>query len=188
MTEHREEISTQDPTPKESLLSQARIGVITLFILVLLSAVGIGVTNFSPRYGLYFWMAMAPVFGGTSIYLAWSRVSRKEDASESALIRKQTIHWIGFLLAVSLVFVLYSTGKLNAPDSGLVALLVLALATFLAGVYGDGRMSLIGILLGAVVGGAALLEKFIWMIALPLIAALVLGMIWWRRKKGPSPR
>ena len=171
-----------------NLSSQNRVvhflytNAITLVVLGVLSAVGIGVTDISPRHGLWYWMAMAPIFGGTNIYFAWAK-TRKGGISGTTLIRDQVIHWVGFLAAIFLVYLLNTTGRMNSADAGLVALLVLALATFLAGVHGDWRFYIMGILLGAAVAGAAFVEEFLWMMLLPLLAAIIIAVIWFVRKK-----
>jgi hypothetical protein len=122
---------------------------------------------------------MAPLFWGASIRIEWSRVKQRGE-SRFKVVRRQIIHWVGYLVAVHLVFLLNYTGRMNSADAGLVALLVLALSTFFAGIYSDWRITFVGIFLGSAVAGAALIEEYIWLALIPLIVILAGAIVWWR--------
>jgi hypothetical protein len=62
-----------------------------------------------------------------------------------------------------------------------LALLSLALATFLAGVHFEWRFMVVGVILGAAVAGTAFVEQLIWMIIIPILALVVLIIFWWKR-------
>ena len=67
-----------------------------------------------------------------------------------------------------LIYILYDPAqKITETQLGILCLLALALTTFLAGVHLDWRFMLVGIVLGACVAGAAVVEQFIWMIIIP---------------------
>jgi hypothetical protein len=155
---------------------------VILIALITLSAIGIVITDISPTYGFWSWMGMVPIFGGLSLYTGWSR-ARDRGVSASSVIKTQLLHWIGLLFAVNLVFLLLRKGRINNTEAGLVALLLLAFATFLAGVHFDWRYIIVGIILGATVAGATIVQEFIWMIIIPAITALILVAIWWWRNR-----
>jgi len=171
----------------QQLVRQVQKGGIILLVLLALSSVGIGFTHLSPAKALWYWIAMAPVFGGVCIYLEWARSANQTQTAPFVIVRKQVFHWIGFLVAVYLVFLLHSTGRLNDADAGLVALFTLALSTFFAGVHGDGRIGLVGIVLGATVAGASLVQQLLWILLLPLAVAVVVGVLWWRGRRTARP-
>ena len=156
--------------------------------LFLLAAIGIGVTDFTPYYGFWYWLAMVPVFGAASLYTAWSH-NLWEGTAGSTIVRTQVLHWVGAIVAVHLAYLLLRSGRMTNEAAGLVALLTLALATFLSGVYGDWRFCLVGILLGAMVGAAAFVEEFLWLLLIPSAVVVVIGVIWsWRaRRSATSP-
>ncbi|UCE85305.1 MAG: hypothetical protein JSU66_13275 [Deltaproteobacteria bacterium] len=154
---------------------------ILLAVLVALSLAGVAVMDFSQRYGLWYWLAMAPVFGGVSIYGGWAR-ARRHGESAPAILRVQLLHWITLILAVLLVYVLQQTGRLTDEDAGFVALLALALTTFLAGVHFDWRFCVLGVVLGITLAGAALVTDFFWILLVPALLAGALFVFWkWRR-------
>ena len=153
-----------------------------LVALLVLSAVGIGIADISPEYGFRYWAAMIPVFAAISLFASWSQ-ARRHGAAVGTVIRVQLFHWIGLLLALYVVFLLQHTGRLNNEDAGLVALLALALGTFLAGVHFDWRLCVVGILLGCTVAVAALVEEFLWMLLLPAGLIIVVAVFRWRRSR-----
>ncbi len=59
--------------------------------------------------------------------------ARENGLSATAIIKKEALRWLGVLLAVQLVYFLFHAGRLDSENTGLVILLILALATFLAG-------------------------------------------------------
>jgi hypothetical protein len=152
-----------------------------LITLMALSAVGIGVTNFKPAGSFWYWAAMAPVFAAVSIYMGWSKARRRGEGI-SRIIRVQVLHWLGLLAALVLIYFLFTrTGRIDYNQLALISLLALALTTFLAGVHFDWRFMVVGIVLGACVAGAAFVEQVVWMIVIPIAAALVLILFWWKR-------
>ncbi len=153
--------------------------------LVLLSAIGIGVTNFAPERGFQYWAAMVPLFGGVAVFLAWSHARARGDAT-GAPIRAQIFHWLGVFGAIWLVFLLKTAGQLEYDVLGLVSLLVLALGTFLAGVYADWRLSAVGVLLGAIAAAGAFVQQMIWLAVVPAIILIAVIALAWRRR-GQSP-
>ena len=159
-----------------------------LILLLLLSIVGIALTDFSPTKGFWYWMAMAPVFCGAGIALEWPRMTRQGE-SKVKLIRAQILHWFGYLVTIYLVFLLSSTetGRLNNVDVGLVALLVLAFATFCAGISSNWRISVVGVFLGIAVVATALIEEYLWALLIPL-ALLIIGAFFWRHRKSKAAR
>jgi len=166
---------------KPSLAKSVRSEEAILITLIVLSAVGIGFTNFRPLESFWFWVAMVPVFGGTSLYIGWSK-ARKRGEGISRIIWVQLLHWLGLLAAIGLIYLLFEmTDRINSNQLALLALLSLALATFLAGVHFDWRFMVVGVILGAAVAGAALVEQLLWMIIIPIAALLALIIFWWKR-------
>ena len=153
-----------------------------LFVLLVLSGIGIAVSDFAPREAFWYWVAMAPFFWLGCVSVQWSRTKARGE-SRGRLIRRQLFHWIGYVVAVYLVFLLQTTGRLNSADAGLVALLVLAFSTFFAGIYCDWRIILVGVFLGTAVAGSALLEEYLWLLLLPVGVILILAIILWRYRR-----
>jgi CDP-diglyceride synthetase len=164
------------------------ISEIILILLLLLSVVGIALTDFSPIKGFWYWMAMGPFFCGATITIEWSRMNRQGE-NKGRLIWTQIFHWLGYLATVYLIFLLSGkdTGRLNNVDVGLVALMILAFATFSAGVTASWRISVVGVFLGIAVVAIALVEEYIWALLIPL-ALIIIGAFLFRRRKAKKNR
>ena len=186
-------MSTPSTTPSAapgetpSLGRSIHRGEALVVILILLAGVGIGITTFSPQRGFSYWLAIVPLFGGVSAFLAYER-ARARGESPAGPLRAQLFHWVGLLGAFQLVFLLKSAGQLEYDALGLVALTVLALTTFLAGVHTDWRLCLVGLLLGAVAAAGAYVQQVAWAVGIPALLLLaVLGFVWLRRGRPATP-
>ena len=144
-------------------------GVI-MILLVLLNIVGIGFTDFSPLLSHWYWLVMVIVTGIACLVMEWSR-ARKKGFSAATIVKKEVFIWLSVLVAVNLVYFLFQSGRLDSENTGLVILLILALATFLAGLRLDWRLCFLGILLGGALILATYLEEFLWIVLLVVLAA-----------------
>jgi hypothetical protein len=93
--------------------------------------------------------------------------------------------WLSVLVAVNLVYFLFHSGRLDSENTGLVILLILALATFLAGMSQDWRLCLLGVLLGGALILATYLEEFLWIILMVVLTAAA-GIYFMARYKPAS--
>ena len=166
-------VSEESATKKSLLKRLFGLYEIILIVLILLSMIGIGITDFSPADSHLYWLAMVPVFAGACLILEWSR-ARGRGQKWTTIVRTQLLLWFGLLLAVFLVYFLLHTGRLDNENTGLIILLLLALTTFFAGIHLGWRLFIVGIFLGLALIGAAYLEEFVWMF---LIIALVVVAI-----------
>jgi hypothetical protein len=173
--------SSGSPEPQSPAMSHRRRGELILIGLTILAIIGIAITDYDRYYGLRYWLIMVPIFAGASIYTGWSR-ARAEGENPAAILRIQAFHWLASALAVCLVYLLQSTGRMNKEAAGLVTLLTVALGTFLAGVHFSWRFCILGGILFLTVVAAAFLETFFWVFLIP---ALIAGaaMVFVKRKK-----
>ena len=170
-----------EPSPLRRLLGPEDM---VLVALVALSIVGIAVTDFSRQYGLWYWLAMVPVFGAASIYAGWSR-ARGQGQTRVVIVRTQVLHWGSLALAISLIYWLETAGRVTHEDAGLIALIAVALTTFLAGVHFEWRMLVLGLVLGVAAAVAVLVQEFLWILLLPT-ALLGLAVLVWRNRSAAT--
>lgn len=143
-----------------------------MIVLIVLSIIGVGVTDFSPAVSHWYWLAMVVVFGLGCILIEWDR-AKAEGRDKFVIMRKQLLHWLGLLLAVQLVYLLLHAGRLDNENTGLVILLLLALTAFASGVHLGWRLCVVGVLLGLALIMATYLEEFIWLIMILMAVAAV---------------
>jgi hypothetical protein len=154
---------------------------IVLVLLVLLSGVGVIVNDYgSAQTAFRVWLWMTPVFGVVSIWAAWSRAQRRGDPV-GTIVPTQIVHWLGVVGAVLLIYVLQHYGRMTNEAAGSAVLVVLALAAFLAGVYSDWRLSVLGLVLGVTVIGFAYVER-VALVIVPLLLVAMIGLVIYIRR------
>jgi hypothetical protein len=155
--------------------ARIKVRLIAAAILLGLSAAGMLITDVRPSYARYYWIAMVFVFGFVCFGVAWWTDADRSSVRWAAL-RLQLYHWGGLLIAMNIMFGYAAIGNLSAQNAGLVAVLMLALGTYLAGVHSDGTFMLIGALLGAfsLVGAYAQDHMILWTVVICVIAVGIL--------------
>lgn len=155
-----------------------------MILLVLLVILGIGITDYSPLSSHWYWLAMVAATGIACIVMEWSR-ARENGLSVATIIKKEALRWFGVLLAVQLVYFLFHAGRLDSENTGLVILLILALATFLAGLRLGWRLCILGVFLGGTLILATYLEEFLWIVLMVVLAVAAVVYFMARKKSVP---
>jgi len=155
-----------------------------LVLLLILSLVGIGITDFSPADGLGYWIIMVFVFGLFGILIGWLQSKHNIDDFKK-IIREQSIHWFTSLLVVGGAFLVQKSGRIDPESAGLVILLILSLSTILDGLRVGWRFSLVGLFMGTSAVVAAYTEHFLWIEILIAIGIVLLTVLWeyWMEKR-----
>ena len=156
-------------------------------LLIVLSLGGVAIMEYSVKYGSYYWLAMAVIFGAASVGMAW-HVPVPEGTSRWYFARRQILHWLTLVGGILLVFFLQRTETMEPADSGLMALLMLTLTTILAGVHFQWRMAVLGGMLAVAFVASVLVDRFFW-VMLVVTVVLVAMDIWIRaRNKKSTPQ
>ncbi|MFZ0243539.1 MAG: hypothetical protein WAL90_18010 [Desulfobacterales bacterium] len=169
---------TDEKKPIQNSQAKQLFGLyeIVFIILITLSIIGVGVTDFSPGDSHRYWFAMALVFAGACLLLEWDR-ARDKGQKWTTLLRTQFLIWIGLLLAVQIVYMMFHAGRLDKENTGLIILLLLSLTVFFAGINLSWRLIIVGIFLGGVLIGATFLEEFLWIFLLIGIVIVVIFLL-----------
>lgn len=183
MVDNDSKVRTEAEPIQKGLTHHLGLHGLVMIALVLLSVVGIGITDFSPQKSHLFWLAMVPVFGIACIIIEWTR-ARGQGLSGFAILKNEVLHWLAVLVAVDLVYFLFQAGRLDSENTGLIILVILALATFLAGLRLGWKLCLLGVFLATGVVVAAYVEEFLWvLLIIPLLLGAALGLAF-KRKSG----
>jgi hypothetical protein len=144
-------------------------------LLLVLAVTGIAYTSLSVDASVAYWKVLAPVFAVVCIVSQWSRVPAGGGA-KMRLVIVQLVHWGAFLLTILLLFLPDMQKMLTSLVSAQVILYLLALSTFLAGVYNTSwQLVAVGVLMAFAVPAIAFLERSVLLAA--VIAAAVLVVI-----------
>ena len=180
-----------DTTPhgdRREALVHWKIRLSVTVTLLALSLIGMLITYFddSHRFTWRYWLVMVPVFAGACFWMRW--LDRKQkDRIRGTTVWHGILHWLAVLVVVCHVPIFIRTGLMGGIAAGLVVMTILALATFLAGIYLDSTFLVLGILLELMVIATALFIKYSLVITVPLIVASGLAVYLFYRHRRPHP-
>ncbi|WP_305909095.1 hypothetical protein Q9L42_007280 [Methylomarinum sp. Ch1-1] len=152
-----------------------------LILLLLLSVVGIGITDYSSHDGFTYWLFMVMIFGLFAILIAWLQSKKHDMLDFTKILKEQFMHWTASLLVVGGAFLLQKSEQLNETNASLVILLILSLAAILDGIRIGWRFSFVGLFLGISAIVMAYFDNFMWLevfIAIAIVAITILWEIW----------
>jgi hypothetical protein len=154
------------------------VGLIMLFLAFL----GMIVTDIKLEWAWVYWMVIIPLYAvlsiGLSLYLHHKKL---REAIVTVWI--EILHWAALIAAVFLVAFLVKIGFLSRFQAGVEMLTLLALATFLAGVYIEKVFMLVGVVLGLLVMTVALVTQNVYLILIPLALAALIALIFISRRR-----
>jgi len=173
--------------PEESAItakSRFQIEEAILILLLILSLIGIGITDYSPADGYGYWLLMVVAFALFGILIGWLQ-SKHRTEDFKLILREQTLHWSTTVLVVGGVFLIHQSGKIAEDDAGLIILLILSLATMLDGLRVGWRFSLVGLFLWVSAIIAAYTQHFLWielLIAIIIVSGTMAFEYWLEKK------
>ncbi len=151
-------------------------------IMLCLALLGMMVTDIKSEGAWLYWRVATPVYAllsiGLSVYLR-----HKELKKTVWTIWHEIFHWIGLLLSVLLVHLLIEMGFVSRYQAGIEVLLLLSLATFLAGVYTEPTLIVIGFALGLLIVVIGFLNQYLYFLLIPIILLGALSIYWMSRHK-----
>jgi hypothetical protein len=145
------------------------IGLLGVFIMF-----GLFLANYSAARADWYWSAMFPLFG--LVCLGHQLIARDTGAMAAwQVVVMQTLHWLGPIVAVRIVFLQLARGQMDAASVALMILLILSVTCFLAGLHFDRSFIWVSVFLVLVALLGTEIEAYIWLIVLIglLAAALV---------------
>ena len=167
-------------------LKQGKVRLVVSSILLLLSLVGVLISclDRESSFSRWYWSGTVIIFAILSIWL-----SRKDPAKSKRItgltLWHGALHWLALLIIIFHVHVLVWSGITDNITAGLVILLLLALTTFLAGLYYDSTFALLGIILFILAIFTTLLYKYVVLVVIIALIIIAVVIYWlYRRKTG----
>jgi hypothetical protein len=154
-------------------------------VMLVLALVGIAYTDLVPRVSVWYWQLLAAVFGLICILTEWPRTSA-EGRGRMRLIITQVLHWGAFLLAMRLLFLPVMQKNLDAEITGLILVYVLAFSTFLAGIYVNWRLCVLGAFLGVGVVAVAFVDQASALMTVLAVVVVAAAWLWNRFRPGTN--
>lgn len=159
-----------------------KMRLMVAIIMLGLSFIGLVVSDIRQNGAWNYWRVMVPVFAFLCLFLSWY-LRQMQKIMTVTTIWHELIQWFGLALAVYLVSIFVNIGLIGRFEAGLVVLTMLALNTFITGIYVEPTFFVIGILLGLFAAAAALLAAYIYSIMLPLTIGVAVLLVWLARKR-----
>lgn len=159
-----------------------KLDALMFVTIMLLALLGVGITDYNAAsahgYWRYLMLAMAVL---TTLWGVW-RTRKLGLAQGSKLLYQQSILWGSTLVAMLVIYLLQAEGRLDFEITGLMVLLVLALATFIDGMLVSWKLYIVGLVLLLALLLATYVEAFLWMIVLAAVVmiTLVLAFVAWK--------
>ncbi len=162
------------------------IEAISLVLALVLSILGIGVTDYSPAQSYHYWSAMILILSVAGITIGWVRADQLSRPMGEILVT-QIVHWVATAIAVMGVLLLLKSGRLTFEGTGLVLLILLGLATFLDGCRVSWYFASIGGLMFITAIAAAYIEQYLWVLLVAGLGIAIVVFFWERHKRIKSP-
>lgn len=161
----------------------ARLTVST--IMLILAFFGILLTDIRASGGWEYWKWTIPVYALLGLWLSWY-TRRTKDTISPITLGHELLHWLGLFASIFLVSVYVEMGILSRSLAGLVALTLLALTIFIAGVYIETTFLLVGLILGVFASLVAITVKYLYAFSIPVLligVGTILFMVWRSKPK-----
>jgi hypothetical protein len=146
-------------------------------IMLILAFIGVIITDISKDGSWNYWRHLSIVYAILSLGLSFYR---RKVGWKTAIFTTwhEIFHWIGLILSTFVVAYFVNSGIMGRFQAGIVVLTLLALGTYLAGVYIEMTFVPIGLLLGVFAAGTALFAAYIYTIILPLTIIAAVIVVW----------
>ncbi len=161
----------------ETIKHVLKIDVAIFGGIMVVALVGAGITDYNAQKAHIFWRYLT--FGmavGTTAWGLW-RSKRLGLTEAEHLLVGQAVLWGAALVAMGVVYLLLSIGRLNFETTGLMILLILAYASFVDGMLVSWKLYIVGLMLLLTLLLNAYLENYLLIIVLISAAALVLVLV-----------
>lgn len=149
----------------------------TLLLVVVVSLIGVAITNFNPVESYRYWLLTAVFYALAGLLISLSKQKRDKTLNlpVSNRILDQLILWCGVFFAVMSVYVIMKIGRINYEAAGFVVLLVLGLGVFVDGIRFSWRFSMIGMLMMLASVIAAYIVAYVWLILGGIVIATIVA-------------
>ena len=167
--------------PDHPWLARVIIGITML----ILSFVGVVITNISALHAWAYWRAIPPLFGLMCLWLSWYLRRRRETVSPIT-IGHEILHWVGLNVAVFLVVAFVNMGLISRLIASFQILTLLSLTIYLAGIYIEVTFVPLGILLGLFALTMAYIQTYLYLLLIPVVIITAAIIYWLAKRKKPK--
>lgn len=147
-----------------------------------LAFLGVVLTVLKESWSWTYWKILSCIFAAISLALsAYLKKFRLKNALVT--IWHEIFHWLGLILSIGTLSRMVTLGILSPFAGSLQALLLISLATFLAGIYIEKSFLFIGAFMGCFALILSYVSLYSYLLFVPISIAFILAFYWFIRKK-----
>lgn len=151
-------------------------------IMIILAFLGLIITEIKQDGAWEYWRVLCVIFAVLSISLHIF-LRKREMVTYFGTIWHEVLHWLGLFLCVTIISVMVEVGFLARFVSSITVLMLLALTTYLAGIYMEVTLVFVGIMLGLFTLGLSVVSAYLYPALIPLsLLAMIALWIYLKRK------
>jgi hypothetical protein len=173
--------------PKREM-TYTQLRIIAALVMLILGFIGVIVTDIIKDGAWKYWQFLCVVYAVMSLALSW-HVKKKGWKRSVLTIWHELAHWTGLIGAIFIVSYFVGVGLVSRFIASLLTLILLSLATYLAGIYIETTLIFVGVILGIFALGIAFTAVYLYSILLPLtvVAAIILIIFIYHTQKKTHP-
>lgn len=156
--------------------------LISGILMFLLAFLGVILTVLKQPWSWDYWKVLSCVFAAISLGLSAYLKQYRLKATVITLWH-EVFHWLGLILAIGVLSRMVTLGILSPFAASLQALLILSLATFLAGIYIEKSFVFVGAFMGCFSLVLSYVSLYSYLLFIPISVAFVFAFYWFIRKK-----
>ncbi len=151
-------------------------------LMFLMAFVGVFLTSIKQESAWEYWRFLSCFFAVISLGL--SAYLKKYNWKDSLVtIWHEIFHWFGLIFSIAILSNMVHLGVLSSFAASLQAVVLVSLATFLAGVYIEKTFLFIGGLMGCFALLLSYISIYSYLFAIPVVLVFLFGFYWFIRTK-----
>lgn len=161
---------------KEHMSSELKVRIFLSILLLVLGFIGVIVTDVNKTGAWHYWQFLCIAYALVSLFWSWHR-KRSGWKTAAITIWHELAHWLTLMAFISIAAYLVKVGLVGRFEASILTLLLLGMATLLAGIYIEWTFVILGIVLGFFAVMIAFLDEYLYNILLPVTLAVALALI-----------
>lgn len=157
--------------------SRWMVRMVLAVVLVGMSLIGLALVAAGAAAEQWYFHLLVVAFAGVSV---WEHTVATGSDWSWRNVRGLVLHWLGFVVAFNLLFVLLRQGMLQRNEVALVAMILLGLTVYLAGVYYDSTFLVVGPVVALAGVGVGYVQQYLFILMFLLVLVIVAVLAVWR--------
>ena len=161
---------------EEGVVTLTRVGLVVLMLVI--AMVGLAIAQAYANAGWVVWMVVVVIYALIGMWLSWKHAPAAHKP-RFAQLRAHIYHWFGLLVMIKVLFILEQLEYVKGTTVSDMALMMLALTCYLAGIHLEPIMVVVGIFLAVMAFVAAYFNQYILIIMVPagVVAVFVVSLL-----------